>query len=626
MDIEKLKQDLESKGTPFVEWEPCEVCGCTVYYFREGRKHNGCVNCHNAKKDSANGNSLPQSADMVDGNGVRIYEGRACSTCRNTIRIGENAYGVKAGKCRACAIHQQQEREQGKQLKRITTATNEHAHKFVVDSIHRSGVLEVAPTSLIEWLELKDLITQCKLQNIEEQQYNTGVRWEVCHEYPANPDDSPYRGKATVNNLVIAQFEQNRKDGNTIPDEWSLKQVVSVADATKIKNQFEAAKFWKSQKENITAMPPEKREKFLKQQQEAERKYKELVTEITKGVCDCLPVLETSSFYNFPRLLEAVEFKWSKLQKNMLNRISAARQTGRKIDYIQAREEQLTLDAFHGATARTWIILQTLRQIYDAELILKEQGLSGEQEQQLQTIKRCAVLWALDIQQNPRQLVMGFTHPLLNVLGDSWVWGTRADEQGAQWVCVWDKVSIQAITDQSTPFDLANGNSLPQQINPALQQQQELTPVKNCCSEDWHSTDADYIYEQEQKKRARAAAEQQQHEREQARKEHDAAIKAKMGKRIASMVAGLTDGFGGLYAFAAGEINELEQETAHRLIDGCYSWAGEQEARLMEISQAFYATGEDYERAVNSWQGETSHRQKRLSDPYYVFADLLKPF
>lgn len=626
MDIEKLKQDLESKGTPFVELEPCEVCGCTVYYFREGRKHNGCVNCHNTKKDSANGNSLPQSADMVDGNGVRIYEGRACSTCRSTIRIGENAYGVKAGTCRACAIHKQQEREQGKQLKRITTATNEHAHKFVVDSIHRSGVLEVAPTSLIEWLELKDLITQCKLRNIEEQQYNTGVRWEVCHEYPANPDDSPYRGKATVNNLVIAQFEQNRKDGNKIPDEWSLKQVVSIADATKIKNQFEAVKFWKSQKENIIAMPPEKREQYLKQQQEAESKYKELVKEITSGVCESLPVLETSRFFNFPLLLEQVEFKWSKLQNNMLNRITAAKQTGRKIDYIQARDEKLTLDAFHGATARTWIILQTLRQIYDAELILTEQGLSGEQEQQLQTIKRCAVLWAYDILDNPRQLVMGFTHPLLNVLGDSWVWGTRADEQGAQWVCVWDKVSIQSITDQMTPFDLANGNSLPQDVNPALQQQQELSPVKNCCSEDWRSTDVDYIYEQEERKRARAAAEQQQHEREQARKERDAAMKAKLGKRIASLVSGLTDGFGELYAFAAGEINELDRETAHRLIDGCYSWAGEQEARLMEISQAFYATGEDYERAVNSWQGETSHRQKRLSDPHYVFADLLKPF
>ncbi|MFW3387803.1 UNVERIFIED_CONTAM: hypothetical protein RF648_17520, partial [Kocuria sp. CPCC 205274] len=195
MTKEELILRLEERQTPYVILEPCEKCQGEVYYARKGRRHNGCVQCRFYADDAtATGNSLPQEASEIDGNGVRIYNGRACRVCGENTRIGENAYHAKKGSCRSCAIHQQQEREQGKQLKRLSSAVNEQAHKFVVDSIHRSGCIEVAPRSLIEWLELKDLVMRCRAMNEKERALETGIRWELCHQYPAHPDGTPYRG------------------------------------------------------------------------------------------------------------------------------------------------------------------------------------------------------------------------------------------------------------------------------------------------------------------------------------------------------------------------------------------------------------------------------------------------
>lgn len=621
MDIGSLKQQLIERKTAFVELEPCEKCGCSVYYYRKGRKHNGCVNCHVSAK---NNHEVPTPATMIDEQGTPIYEGRACSVCGSRVRIGVAAYGANKGKCRDCAIHQQQEREHGKQLTRLSVAVSKHAHNFVVQSIERSGAVEVAPRNLMEWLELKDFVNRVRMMNEQEKILNTGIRWELCHHFPAAGGGTEFRGKATVDNLVIAQYEQNRSEGNSLPDEWSLKQIVTIADCRLIKNSYDARKAWENSRDWAQVSPEKQAEWRVKQQQQIDE-HRDLVRTITKGFTDSLPIVERATFIPFSELVEKVELQWTKTLLQMNKIISAALVSGRKIDYIEARNDRLTIDAFHGAEARQWIVVQTLRQIADGEMILREKGITEEQEQQLATLKRCAVMWAFDINDNPRQLVMGFTHPLLEVLGNQWVWGTRYDDvTDQQWLCVWDNPTIAGIEDQRSPFDLANANHevlTPDCIN-AIFTDQTKHPVKDWCADGWKSTDVDYIYEQERQKRARVAAEK----RQEALRE---ANRAKVCNRIASLKKWLTEvqsDLSGLYGYAAEMLHDVQQGEAIEIINRQYELVAGYESELDRIGQADYSTPEEAEKAVNHWQASNQCRVNQMMKGSHVFRDLLNPF
>ncbi|HCL5276689.1 TPA: hypothetical protein N2G37_004365 [Salmonella enterica] len=622
MNIEQIKQQLTNNKTPFVELEPCSQCGGTVYYYRKGRRHNGCVMCRMNKLNSATakGNSLPQEAAMIDGNGVRLYEAkRCCKDCGGRTRLSENAYGAKAGRCHACAIHQQQEREQGKQIKRLTTTTNEHAHKFVVDSVHRSQCIEVAPSSYMEWLELKDLILRCRLMNEHEKASDTGIHWEVCHVYPAMPDGEPYRGKATVENLVIAQYETNRKAGNKVPDSWTLKQVVSVADVRLIQTSYEAAKEWKGRKEKWSQMTEAERKEWKAQSLKLEAQHRELVKEITRGFCDSLPLIENMQLMELETALQKAELSWLKVQNKMTSQINAALKSGRKVDYVEAREQRITLDAFHGAEARIWITYQTLQQIADAELILTERGMTDEQREQLALVKRCAVLWAIDVNQNPKQLVMGFTHPLLNVLGDAWTWGTRPDEHGNQWVCVWEPLTLQSKADQRTPFDEVE--AMPDDANQVWLTETPY-PVKDVSKDGWQSTDAIYLYEQERKKRARKAREEREALERAKQEAQRALLVEKISKRISLRIKSLTEGLSELYGYAGEMLREADQPAAQQLIADCYERAAQWEAELMDIQNA----AAEPEKALNQWEVSTMRLVEMNKKGSHVFSDLLNPF
>ncbi|HGA5020725.1 TPA: hypothetical protein ACISW0_004463 [Salmonella enterica subsp. enterica serovar Javiana] len=653
MTIDEIKAVLEQNNTAYAVaggegWEqlkPCSKCGCSVFYVRRksggGFRSNGCWQClqNAANERCANNSSLPEPAKEVDENGVAVYEGRACKVCGSKIRLAENAYGEHRGKCRDCAVVKQTEKEQGKEIRRFTVQAGSHAHKFVVDSVHRSGCVEVAPASMMEWLELKDLVMRCRLMNEQERNVDSGVHWELCHAYPADGNGTPYRGKATVENLVIAQFEQNRRDGNKIPDSWSLRQVVSVGDVRLIAKSHEAAKAWKERKASWATMTEQQKADWTAKEQAADQQHKELVREITRGFCDSLAFVERWVNVSLVEMLERVELQWLKLQRRMTNVIDAAIQRGDKVDYVKVREQRLTVDAFHGAGARVWIAYQTLQQIADAEQILTEQGMTEEQQEQLATVKRCAVLWAQEINQNPKQLVMGFTHPLLNVLGDSWTWGTKEDAHGQQWICVWEPLSIQGKLDEQTPF---GENRRTEEAAPEHANRSWLTivpePVRSFAGGgEWQSTDNDYVYEQHRAKQARLEKEAAENEQKAAAEQRRDEVR----KGIARKAEEARGRIGALYGDVsqvcwesgvklglteAQATDEGRQQQAVEMVDCLWPLVDDWEQRMLATVEEKHRSWESFSRSMDgilsSWEAQ---QIERIGNSRSVFAGMFEP-
>ncbi|EPD6685270.1 hypothetical protein ACSDH9_004097 [Cronobacter sakazakii] len=620
-NFEGLESQLKDKGTPYVVLEPCDKCGCPIYYYRKGRRHNGCVGCFMSAKSANAKQVVLTSIQEVDENGTPIYIGRACKECGNKIRLGERAYGAKnIGACRACAIHQQQQREHGKEIKRVNTVVSRATHKFIVASMERSGVVEVAPLDLGEYMAVKDLILRKTLMNQQEESLNTGIRWEIGHKFPANGGGTEYRGKATVENLYLVQMEVNRRDGDDLPEEWTTRQVISIADCQLIMNSHEAAQAWKARKP--TNATPEQLKEWTIKDRQLQEEHKQRVREITQGMNDSLPILELGErFYDE---LDNVRNQWNKVVLKMNRAIDAAHQSGRKIPYAEVREERLTIDAFCGAEARMSVVVQTLEQIADAEMILREQGLTSEQEGQLFTLKRAAVMWCRDVLDYPRDLVMGFTHPLLSVLGNPMVWGTKLDETtGQQWLCCW--VSGQELREQATPFD---GEPDWTNANPKLQVPTS-EPVREWGSDEakgWKSTDVDYLYEREEQKRKRAAREKADAEKRAALEARQAVVKEQTSKRLARLIGTLRDGLEGLYGYAGAMLPDCLQAEANQIIMDIYAEASEQEAELTAIGERDYTTVEAFEGALNSWLGANDYRMRQMRKGAVVFADLLNPF
>lgn len=190
-----LAEQARANGTAILEGEPCPKCrepDAIFFYARPkeqgaGVRPNGCLWCRHLDAKSATPNQeVLTSAEMVDDNGNAIYEGRACKVCGGKTRLKETAYGTKnKGACLACAIHQQAEREHGKEIKRVNRAVSQKVHKFIVQSIERSGVVEVAPRTQQEFFELRELVYRCQVMNEQERALNTGIRWELGHKFPA---------------------------------------------------------------------------------------------------------------------------------------------------------------------------------------------------------------------------------------------------------------------------------------------------------------------------------------------------------------------------------------------------------------------------------------------------------
>lgn len=506
--IEDLVKKAVARNTAIIELAPCGVCGCSFFYARAGRKHNGCLWC----KHIANNQRIEakiNATKMIDENGAEIYEGRACSKCGGYIRLVGQAYGTKQkkGACRECAIQDQQEREFGKEMVRFTRKVSHLTHKFVVSSIERSGTVEVAPRNLMEYLEVRELVYRCRAMNEKEKAEGTGINWEIGHRYPASEVDGLV-GKATVDNLYIVEWRQNRRDGNTVPDEWSPNQVISIGTVREITKSHEAAKAWKERKDWDTPTKAEqaKRDAREKAANEAHREMvTKLVSEVSPSLLRFFAEYETPTF---EKLHREIAFEWSKFAAKTTHTIEGYIKAGIDggKDYTQVRDQKLTMEAFCEGQSRLWIIAQTFDQLADAESILMEKKARGEaiDEDALARVKRFAVLWAEDIKTRPRNLVMGFTHPMLDVLGDWKVWGSRVAEDKKQWLCAWKSTSLEG---QSTPFDeapdldLVNKVLIDKQVFPTSEVEPDF---KSWVS--WKNTADDWAYEKAAEKAKKAEA------------------------------------------------------------------------------------------------------------------------
>ncbi|EIF1022366.1 hypothetical protein LE610_004403 [Salmonella enterica] len=624
-----LAEKAKSKGIAILESEPCQKCreGTAIYFYArpkesgEGVRANGCLWCRHLEGndlEAVPNSQVLTSAVMVDDNGVPIYEGRACSSCGSKVRIGVAAYGMAKGKCRACAIHQQEEQRHGKEIKRVNRAVTQKVHKFVVQSIERSGFVEVAPRSQQEFFELRELVYRCQVMNEQERALNTGIRWELGHKYPA-VTHGELRGKATADNIHLVQYTKNRQQGNSLPDEWEQCQVISIEGCRAIQRSYEAAKAWKEWKhweKNIS--PAEKKARTIKERQ-AQADHAERVKAIVGDAVRVMEFFNTDHIPTFEALQRQVEAKWDRVVMKMSRQIDAYIQSGHKQPYTVVREQRLTMEAFCGASSRLWLVVQTFQQLKDAFEILMEQKPTEKQILDMTSVRRHAVMWAMDLLDNPQVLVMGFTHPLLETLGNPLVWGTLEDEDtGKQWLCVWRYNGVDWV-DMLTPFDApADGINL-DTVNPALlNKSQVLTPEPvYSFAGGWSDTAEDYIYEQRKHREARQTREQRQREQEAAQEARRGAERETLSKRIAFEKKAAVDGLEPLWWFAESEWSGVMLEDANRIIEGVLEEAHQHQAEIEQCSTLA---------ELDHWKGQHDYRQRAMRNPSIVFEDLINPF
>lgn len=497
------KQAVEkalSNGTEVMEAKACKVCGCTHYYVRHDAgypRKNGCIVCKAVKAEAKMRKTM-----MVDENGVGVYLGKACSVCGGYTRLSDAAYGAKKGACRECALEKQITKEYGKEFARLQRKSNHHTHNFLVGSIERSGTVLVAPQNRQQFYEVLDLIYRCDLMNEREKVLETGIRWEVGHKYPACVAGEMLVGKATVENLYIVESRQNKIDGNLVPDEWETCQVVSIQDCRKIATSYEAAKAWKEHKAQWekTATKADRAARDAAEK-EVNTKHRALVSSLVSHVSDSLMAFfEDDYLPTFETMHKAVNAQWVKFSLHTHQSIESCIKAGIKREYKMVRGQRVEMEAFVEGNARLSLINQTFDQLADAESILKEMMMRGQAVDMvaLSQVKRFAVEWAEDVLRRPKNVVMGFAHPLLDVLGDWKVWGTKKGEDGLQHLCPWRKPSLEG---GLTPFDEMPDLDL---VNKVLLSAEYREPVMSEFEAvKWENTSDIWLYERQVEKAKR---------------------------------------------------------------------------------------------------------------------------
>lgn len=457
--IEDVLKAMEKKGTPYNKLAPCRDCGCEFFYTRAGRKKgNGCVMCAKAKKDQAAQERFEMM--MVDECGVKYYQGRTCGKCGSKTRIGENAYKANKGACRSCAFEAYEKAIYGKGIKRMTRAVSEQAHKFVVRSIERSGTVEVAPRTQEEYFQVRDLVERCWILNKRNEAAGIDVRWEVGHRFPAYVVGE-LRGKATADNLFLIESRLNKSLKNDVPDVWLDAWVVSIGEVVKVKNAQDAAKAWKERKTWGRCSVDEQKRRD-ERERKANEAHKAAVKEVNKEAVEGLLMVLDYEQPRFEDLYVETKKAWMKTVDRMTLAVEEVLKAGRNVLHAkwEGQGAKLTVEALSGAHSRQWIVVNTFEQLMDAEDILEKQG--EVDDQKMEQLKRYAVNWAREVLDDVRVEVLGFTHPLLEVLGTWMTWGALKADDGKLWICAWRKMKLE---DQLTPFDERPENA---SVNAAL--------------------------------------------------------------------------------------------------------------------------------------------------------------
>lgn len=439
-----LAQRAMQRGTEIKEGEYCKKCNhhqARFYYVRHGRKDNGCIWCrHLEGKTDAKITGVVE----VAAGGVEIYHGkRRCSTCGSTTKLIKRRHNTN---CYECSVERASEAVGQKAVQRANQVIKHHTNRFIIQSIERSGVVEVAPANVAEYFLVRSLMEDCYRQNQIEQINQSGIKWEIGHRFPASGGGTEYRGKATVENLCLIQKEENRREGDNLPVEWTMKQVVRVSDLYASMSSIEAAGEWQSRMGWDTDTDTEKQRR-KQQEKQKDRKHKKAFTECVKPLVEALQwaVLSEQDFQQtYQMTLESLSKTEKKLKQwvehNKQHNVSMVTEAG---EFEQVLHERLI---------RLRIVRDTFGQLIDAfELWHRENALSAvsylENEDLPYLIKRAAVMWAVDVMADPKKIVQAFTHPFLNKLDVPKAWGTTKGANGKQYLTVWNTETGEPITE-----------------------------------------------------------------------------------------------------------------------------------------------------------------------------------
>ncbi|EEJ7264234.1 hypothetical protein S780_25085 [Salmonella enterica] len=439
-----LAERAMKRGTEIKEGEKCQKCGhqqARFYYVRHGRKDNGCIWCRHleGKTDAKIIGVVEIAAD-----GTEIYHGkRKCGTCGSLTKLIKRQHNTN---CYECSIERASEAAGQKAIRRADQTIKHHTNRFIIQSIERAGRVEVAPENIAEYFQVRALMEDCYRQNQIEQINQTGIKWEIGHKFPASGGGTEYRGKATVENLCLIQKTENRREGDNLPVEWTLKQVIRVSDLYASMSSVEAAGEWKKRMGWDTSTEEEKARRKAQEKQK-DKAHKKAFTECVKPLVDALQW----SVINEQQFQQTYQMTLDSLTKT-------ERKLKQWIEHNRAHNVSMTAAAgefeqvLHERLIRLQIVRDTFGQLIDAfEIWHRENALSAgsylDSEDLPYLIKRAAVMWAVDVMADPKKIIQAFTHPFLSKLDTPKAWGTTKAANGKQYLTVWNIETGEPITE-----------------------------------------------------------------------------------------------------------------------------------------------------------------------------------
>lgn len=447
--INQIVDKFKLSGTQFLHLpdKACkkEHCGCEYFYKRGEGGKGACVLCmwYRNQNQTHNKEKLideVKNAPLIEINqdGVKVYQGRKCK-CGCTTHLAENAYSFNAKRCEACAIREYNEKTFSTKQARLDTIVKKRTNQFAIQGAFRSGTDQVLPQTPEEYYKLRDINYTLEVMNRNERMLGTDVYWQLDHIFPAGGTEY-YKGKTTIDNLAIVKATLNLSKGDDLPETWNKEQVIMFDKFHELTTMKQAAERWKKI-QGWDKLTKTEKANIQKRERNLQDEYLKRVRAITGGDDLNIPFDFLDTFNSFERELEKYELQWlrSTTKFNKLVEENTSEGWG-----YAANKRKLTVDAFVGAEARLHIVVMTLKQIKLAEEKLLENndllpGYNPEDlENMIESVKRCSILWARDVLRTKSNLIQGFTHRLLPVLGDCGVWGTYLDTAtGEQWLCSW---------------------------------------------------------------------------------------------------------------------------------------------------------------------------------------------
>lgn len=433
-----LAKKAQERGTTIAEGKACQKCKepmAHYYYVRElkGRAVlNGCIWCLHL-----DGKTPPAvKADVVEvkSDGVMVYGGRKCSKCGTSERLAEKAHGAKQGACYMCSLEAASEKIGKTQINRLRQQIKAQTNQFIIQSIERSGTVEVAPANLAEYFLVRALMEDRDRLNAAIWEDDNAV-WEIGHKFPASGGGTGHRGKATVENLCLIRREQNRSQKDQLPEDWSITQTVWIGDAYTSISSREAATAWRERMGWNDATSKEKNAQKAAEDAET-RKHKERVRQYAVALAN-VEGLAISTEDELQTIYGKVSERIERLHKKMRAVIRENHKNGVR---VWQSEGGLTEEALHGLNARYRIIYNTIGQFIDA-VTAKEKTLNEADKccflSESNIVKRALVWWCQDVLKAVNRDVSGFTHPLLTSLTEPKSWGLKVGADGRQWLCGW---------------------------------------------------------------------------------------------------------------------------------------------------------------------------------------------